>query len=98
MIAGVWHNLEMQSEQLEYESKLKEWVEIPSISAEPERRSDIDRLADVAVVTIREFGGPLKRFQRPAIRWSADSGRRQSPHGHDLQPPGRAACERTAGT
>lgn len=47
----------MQSERAEYESKLKEWVEIPSISAEPDRHPDIERMAKAAKATIHEFGG-----------------------------------------
>src|SRR6188768_928794 len=65
MITGIWHNLTMQSERLEYEAKLKEWVEIPSISAEPERRADIERLADAAVATIRAFGGTAEKVSTP---------------------------------
>ena len=65
MIAGVWHNLAMQSERLEYESKLKEWVEIPSISAEPERRPEVELLANRAAATIREFGGSAEIVSTP---------------------------------
>jgi len=55
----------MQSERLEYEDKLKEFVEIPSISAEPERRGDIERLADAAIAAIREFGGAAEKVSTP---------------------------------
>jgi acetylornithine deacetylase/succinyl-diaminopimelate desuccinylase-like protein len=55
----------MQSERSEYEDKLKEWVEIPSISAEPERRADMERLADAAVATIRAFGGTAEKISTP---------------------------------
>ena len=55
----------MQSERLEYEAKLKEWVEIPSISAEPERRADIEKLANSAVDTIRRFGGTADKVATP---------------------------------
>ena len=65
MITGMWHNPEMQSEQLEYEEMLKAWVEIPSISAEPERRADIARLAEAAAATIRKFGGTAETIATP---------------------------------
>jgi acetylornithine deacetylase/succinyl-diaminopimelate desuccinylase-like protein len=58
----LWHNLCVQNE---FESKLREWVEIPSISAEPERRADIERLADNAVQYIRECGGTAEKIPTP---------------------------------
>ena len=65
MIAGIWQNLEMQTERLEFEKILKEWVEIPSISAEPNRRAEMERLADTAVRTIQEFGGSAEKISTP---------------------------------
>jgi hypothetical protein len=80
----MWHNPEMQSEQLGYEEKLKAWVEIPSISAEPERRPDIERLADAATATIREFGGTAEKID-PGNPQSWDIRiRSQSSHGDCL--------------
>lgn len=49
-----------KSERENFENKLKELVEIPSVSAEPERRGDIDRCADAAAQLIRDFGGKAK--------------------------------------
>jgi len=40
-----------------FEQTLKEFVEIPTVSSEPERRPDIRRCADLAARTIRDFGG-----------------------------------------
>src|SRR5436190_19717220 len=65
MIAGIWQNLEMQTERVEFEKILKEWVEIPSISAEPNRRPEMERLADSAVRTIQEFGGSAEKISTP---------------------------------
>jgi acetylornithine deacetylase/succinyl-diaminopimelate desuccinylase-like protein len=58
----LWHNLCVQNE---FESKLREWVEIPSISADPERRGDIEKLADRAVQYIRECGGSAEKIATP---------------------------------
>jgi hypothetical protein len=40
-----------------FEAKLKKFVEIPTVSSEPERQPDIRRMAEVAAQTIRELGG-----------------------------------------
>jgi acetylornithine deacetylase/succinyl-diaminopimelate desuccinylase-like protein len=40
-----------------FERALKEFVEIPTVSADPNRQRDIRRCVDLAVKTIREFGG-----------------------------------------
>src|SRR5438105_9708946 len=40
-----------------FERILKEFVEIPTVSAEPMRHRDIRRCADLAAQTIRDFGG-----------------------------------------
>ena len=40
-----------------YESLLREFVEIRSVSAEPGRRGDLDRVAELAAATLRRFGG-----------------------------------------
>jgi acetylornithine deacetylase/succinyl-diaminopimelate desuccinylase-like protein len=55
----------VESLRAEFESKLKEWVEIPTISAEPERRGDIERLADAAVDYLRQLGGEAEKIQTP---------------------------------
>jgi len=45
------------AERKTYESTLKELVDLPTVSAQPEHRADILRAADLAVETIRRFGG-----------------------------------------
>ena len=47
----------------EFESLLKTWIEIPSISAEEERRGDIRRMADTAVETLRRFGAKAELIE-----------------------------------
>ncbi len=49
----------------EFESKLKEWVEIPTVSVDPERRIDIDRGADAAVSYLRSLGAEAERVETP---------------------------------
>ena len=51
--------------QSEFESKLKEWVEIPSVSAAPEHRGDIEALANAAVDYLRELGGDAQKIATP---------------------------------
>jgi acetylornithine deacetylase/succinyl-diaminopimelate desuccinylase-like protein len=41
----------------DFESTLQQFVEIPSVSAEPDRIGDIRRCAELAQAKIREFGG-----------------------------------------
>jgi len=48
------------SERGRYEETLKQFVEIPSVSADPERDKDIRRCADAAAQLIRDFGGEAK--------------------------------------
>ena len=49
----------------EFEARLREWVEIPSISADPERRGDVNRLADTAVTYLRSLGAQADKFPTP---------------------------------
>jgi acetylornithine deacetylase/succinyl-diaminopimelate desuccinylase-like protein len=58
----LWHNLAVQND---FETKLKEWVEIPSVSAAPEHRNDIEKLADNAVDYIRSCGGTAEKIATP---------------------------------
>jgi acetylornithine deacetylase/succinyl-diaminopimelate desuccinylase-like protein len=51
--------------QNEFETKLREWVEIPSVSAVPEHRRDIEKLADNAMAYIRSCGGTAEKFTTP---------------------------------
>src|SRR5262245_9232761 len=55
----------MEELRAEFEEKLKEWVEIPTISAEPEHRPDIERMADAAVSYLRQLGGEAERVATP---------------------------------
>jgi len=48
------------SERDRYEETLKQFVEIPSVSADPEHAKDIRRCADAAAQLIRDFGGEAK--------------------------------------
>src|SRR5437762_4888116 len=43
-----------------FEAKLKDFVEVPSVSADPERKGDIQRIAELAADTIRELGGEAR--------------------------------------
>ena len=48
-----------------FEAKLREWVEIPTISVSPDHRSDIDRGVDAAVGYLRQLGAQTEVFQTP---------------------------------
>lgn len=47
-------------ERERFENTLREFVEIPTVSADPNRTADIRRCADRAAALIREFGGEAK--------------------------------------
>src|SRR6516165_9362711 len=55
----------IQESQAEYESKLREWVEIPTISAEPEHQADIQRGAEAAVQYLRSLGAEAEAVSTP---------------------------------
>src|SRR5215475_12357678 len=55
----------VQSVQGEFEAKLKEWVEIPTISAEPEHKPDIERGVDAAVQYLRSLGAQAEAVRTP---------------------------------
>jgi acetylornithine deacetylase/succinyl-diaminopimelate desuccinylase-like protein len=40
-----------------FEQLLKEFVEIPSVSADPGRKADLERCAELGLATVRAFGG-----------------------------------------
>ena len=46
-----------------FESTLKKFVEIPSVSADPARAADVRRCGELACDTIREFGGEAEMFE-----------------------------------
>src|SRR4051812_26004004 len=58
-------NAYVESARPEFEAKLREWVEIPTISAEPEHRTDIDRGADAAVQYLRSLGADAQKVMTP---------------------------------
>jgi len=48
-----------------FEGLLKDFVEVPSISAEPGRRADVERCAELGAATIRAFGGRAELHRVP---------------------------------
>ena len=58
-------NSYIESARVEFEGKLREWVEIPTISAEPEHKTDIERGADAAVQYLRSLGAEAERIATP---------------------------------
>lgn len=55
----------IETSQAEFEAKLQEWVEIPTISAEPEHRSDIQRGAEAAATYLRSLGADAESVPTP---------------------------------
>src|SRR5438128_10262788 len=49
-----------KNERDRYENTLRELVEIPTVSSEPQRQPDIRRCAERAAQLVREFGGTAK--------------------------------------
>jgi acetylornithine deacetylase/succinyl-diaminopimelate desuccinylase-like protein len=49
-----------KSERESFENTLRQFVEIPSVSAEPHRKGDVRRCAEAAAQLIRDFGGKAK--------------------------------------
>ena len=49
-----------RGERERFERTLRQFVEVPTVSSEPERQRDIRRCADLAAQTIREFGGEAR--------------------------------------
>lgn len=85
-----------KSERDQFENALKQFVEIPSISAEPERKGDIRRCADAAAQQIRDFGGEAKILQTdgyPIVHGRFKAGRKLptlTVYNHlDVQPASR---------
>jgi len=48
-----------------FEKTLKHFVEIPTVSSEPERQPDIQRMAELAAKTIADFGGEASILETP---------------------------------
>jgi acetylornithine deacetylase/succinyl-diaminopimelate desuccinylase-like protein len=83
-------------ERTRFEKTLKQFVEIPSVSADPDRASDIHRCADAAAQLIRDFGGEakiLKTAGYPLIHGRFKAGRNAPTltiYNHmDVQPASR---------
>src|SRR5256712_10470615 len=55
----------IESARGEFEDKLREWVEIPTISAEPEHKPDIHPGADAAVQYLRSLGAAAEKVSTP---------------------------------
>src|SRR5687767_11678439 len=79
-----------------FESTLQKFVEIPSVSADPERAKDVRRCADAAAQQIRDFGGEAKIFETdgyPIVHGRFTSGRKLptlTVYNHlDVQPASR---------
>ena len=58
-------NSYVESVRTEFESKLREWIEIPTISTSPNHRSEIDSGADAAVQYLRQLGAQAEVVQTP---------------------------------
>lgn len=78
-----------------FEAKLKQIVEIPTVSADPDRKADINRCADVAAKTIREFGGEATVIEtegNPLVhgRFNGSHAKTVTVYNHlDVQPASR---------
>ena len=46
-----------EGERSRFEQLLKDLVEIPSVSADPDRKADLERCAELGLATVRAFGG-----------------------------------------
>src|SRR5437762_160445 len=55
----------VRSSRAEFDTKLQEWVEIPTISAEPDHKPDIQRCADAAVSYLRSLGAEAEVISTP---------------------------------
>ncbi len=65
-------NSYVESIRGEFEAKLRKWVEIPTISASPDHRSDIEDGVDAAVQCLRQLGAHAEVIQTPGnpVVWS----------------------------
>jgi acetylornithine deacetylase/succinyl-diaminopimelate desuccinylase-like protein len=50
-------------ERAAFEDLLRAFVEVPSVSADPDRKKDVERVAELSVETIRRFGGRAELFR-----------------------------------
>src|SRR5437764_1685435 len=79
-----------------FETALRQFVETPTVSAEPERAPDIRKCAELAASTIRDFGGEadiLETDGNPIVHGRFDTGRNLptvTVYNHlDVQPASR---------
>lgn len=86
-----------ESRRSEFERLLKEFVDIPSVSAQPEHKADIAAAADLAVATIESFGGKadlIRTSGSPIVHGSFTAGMKTPTvtiYNHlDVQPASRA--------
>jgi acetylornithine deacetylase/succinyl-diaminopimelate desuccinylase-like protein len=54
-----------RSRRVDFESLLREFVEIPSVSADPAHNADVEAIAEKAAATIRRFGGHAELHRVP---------------------------------
>lgn len=83
-------------ERERFEAALQQFVEIPTVSADPERASDIRRCAELAAQTLRDFGGEATIIEtdgHPLVHGRFDQGpglRTITVYNHlDVQPASR---------
>src|SRR5688572_33106087 len=64
-------------ERAAFEDLLRAFVEVPSVSADPDRKRDLVRVAELAGETIRRMGGRVETFSAnggpPVVLGSFDS-------------------------
>jgi acetylornithine deacetylase/succinyl-diaminopimelate desuccinylase-like protein len=79
-----------------FEAALREFVEIPTVSADPDRTADIRRCAELAAAKIREFGGEsniLETDGYPIVHGRFETGKKLptvTVYNHlDVQPASR---------
>jgi acetylornithine deacetylase/succinyl-diaminopimelate desuccinylase-like protein len=48
-----------------FESLLSEFVEVPSVSADPDRKGDVERIAELGAATLRRFGAAAEIHRIP---------------------------------
>src|SRR6266852_765483 len=80
-----------------FEQRLKDFVEIPTVSSDPSRQREIRRSAELAAQTIRDFGGEpsiLETAGTPILHGPFNAPRSDAPtvtvYNHrDVQPASR---------
>ncbi len=67
------------TERDRFEDLLRDFVEVPSISADPDRKADVERCAELGAATIRSFGGRAEIHRvpggNPIVLGSFESGK-----------------------